>query len=146
VMLAPMAPHFASELWARFRYAAHRACPESEFIDWNAGVLSQKWPKVDANHKVSLTFKANNVIITETKVTCEELRRMSEEQALFLALQQPVLVNHIKGKQVLGTNWLVYDDFEGVFTVKIDRSEEKAREKAEKAEKKSKKKLKKDVN
>lgn len=146
VMLAPMAPHFASELWARFRYASHRACPESEFIDWNAGVLSQKWPKVDANHKVSLTFKANNVIITETKITCEELRRMSEEQALFLALQQPVLVNHIKDKQVLGTNWLVYDDFEGVFTVKIDRSEEKAREKAEKAEKKSKKKLKKDVN
>lgn len=140
VMLAPMAPHFASELWARFANAAHKVSGKNDNIDWSADVFNQKWPKVDAEHKIDLTFKINNAIICQTKATCGEIRKMSEEQALFLALQQPKLVNSIKGKQVLGTSWFVYEDYEGIFTIQIDRSEDIAREIAERLEKKKQKK------
>ena len=135
IMIAPMAPHFASELWTRFTSAKNRAAEISDHINWNQDVFSQKWPKVDPHHQVELTIKANNAIIGTLNVKCEELNKMSEEQALFAALNQPKVVNYLKGKKVLGTNWTICEDYEGILTVNIDRSVEIEKQKAEKAAK-----------
>lgn len=43
IAVAPMAPHFASELWLRFLSASGRFNKE-----WEKPVLEQSWPKVDA--------------------------------------------------------------------------------------------------
>lgn len=135
VMLAPMAPHFASELWERFKSAKNRVAETSDHINWDADVFSQKWPEVDTHHQLELTIKANNVIIATVNITCGELNKMSEEQVLFIALNQEDVVKYIKGKKVLGTHWMVYQSFEGVLTIQIDRSAEMAKQKAEKAAK-----------
>ena len=54
IMLAPMAPHFASELWSGFVSAPHRLNTSTDEIDWNSKVLEQSWPNVDMNYALDL--------------------------------------------------------------------------------------------
>lgn len=61
IMLAPMAPHFASELWEQFRALPHRLNPSSEEIQWDRGVFEQSWPTVDEDYALDLTFKVSEV-------------------------------------------------------------------------------------
>jgi leucyl-tRNA synthetase len=135
IMLAPMAPHFASELWERFRSAKNRINEHSAHINWNADVFSQRWPKVDENFNVDFIIKVNNVVIVESKIKCGELNRMSEEQALFIALNEKKALEYLKGKQILKTNWLIHEDYEGILTFYIDRSETREKQKAKLKEK-----------
>jgi leucyl-tRNA synthetase len=62
IMLAPLAPHFASELWAGFCSAPHRI---SEDILWDADVLEQRWPEVDPDYhvKVYLIVSTGNIFL-----------------------------------------------------------------------------------
>lgn len=53
VLLAPVAPHFASELWCMFISAPDRLCA-SEEICWNRGVFEQTWPKIDSDYNMDL--------------------------------------------------------------------------------------------
>jgi leucyl-tRNA synthetase len=138
IMLAPMAPHFSSELWARFLSADNRADDTSKHINWDGDVFSQKWPTVDDYHEVEFTVKANNAIIGNMKVKNGDLNQMTEEQALFMALNQKDVVKYLTGLKVLGTSWFIYKDYEGVLTIHVDRTAEAASRKAEKAEKQQK--------
>lgn len=56
-MIAPMAPHFASELWAKFTAAPNRINNHSMEIKWDENVLQQQWPDIDPDYKVDLIFK-----------------------------------------------------------------------------------------
>ena len=53
IMLAPLAPHFASELWAGFCSAPHRLTNDGG-IQWDKDVLEQNWPEIDMNYKMRL--------------------------------------------------------------------------------------------
>lgn len=53
IMLAPIAPHFASELWSGFVSAPNRLNTTEE-IDWEKNVLEQRWPKIDSNYNMDL--------------------------------------------------------------------------------------------
>lgn len=59
VMLAPMAPHFASELWAKFVSTPNRINEDSEDIKWTDDVLEQMWPNVDMEYNLDLIIKVN---------------------------------------------------------------------------------------
>lgn len=52
-MLAPIAPHFASELWSGFLSASHRLNSNEE-INWDEDVLKQKWPKIDSSYNMDI--------------------------------------------------------------------------------------------
>lgn len=54
VILAPMAPHFASELWSGFVSAPNRINTSSKEINWDQGVLEQTWPEVDSDYRLEL--------------------------------------------------------------------------------------------
>ena len=54
IILAPMAPHFASELWSGFVSAPYRINTSSKEINWDQGVLEQTWPEVDSNYHLEL--------------------------------------------------------------------------------------------
>lgn len=124
IMLAPMAPHFASELWSRFRSVPNRINEHSEHINWTADVFNQKWPKVDEEFKVNFCIKANNAVIHESEIKCGELNQMSEEQALFLGLNNQATIKYLTGQKVLGTSWTIRENYEGILTFHIDRSAE----------------------
>lgn len=138
IMIAPMAPHFASELWARFTAAPNRVSKTSNHINWEGDVFSQRWPKVDPHLEVEIQVKANNHVMKRLKVCCGELNKMTEEQALFMALNSPDVLKQLQGKKVLGTSWVVHENYEGIFTISIDRTEEIERQKLENAEKAAK--------
>jgi hypothetical protein len=98
----------------------------------------QKWPTVDDYHEVELTVKANNAIIGNLKVKNGELNKMTEEQALFIALNQKEVVKYLTGLKILGTNWFIYKDYEGVITINVDRTAEAEKRKEIKTEKRQK--------
>lgn len=58
IMLAPFAPHFASELWSAFSAAKYHLINEDE-IKLDKDVLEQKWPEIDMNYKMKLSIKVN---------------------------------------------------------------------------------------
>lgn len=58
IMLAPFAPHFASELWSLFSAAKYHLINEDE-IKLDKDVLDQKWPEIDMNYKMKLLVKVN---------------------------------------------------------------------------------------
>lgn len=130
IMLSPMTPHFASELWTRFIEAPNRVNENADYIKWDKDVFSQSWPKVDPNHKVELSIKANNVLLETLQIECGELNKMTEEQALFLALNQEKIVKYLRKQKVLGTSWSISEDYEGILTVHVDRTEELQRNKS----------------
>ncbi|CRK99178.1 CLUMA_CG012473, isoform A [Clunio marinus] len=120
IMLAPLAPHFASELWATFTSAENRINKSADFIKWNENVLSQHWPKVDPIHKVELTIKVNNYVVSTLMVECGELRKMSGDEAFSKALNQEVIKRYIEDRKILGSTWEVFEDYEGVITLFVE--------------------------
>ncbi|VVC31618.1 Hypothetical protein CINCED_3A018979 [Cinara cedri] len=54
IMLAPIAPHFASALWSGFVSATGRLNQDYENISWEDDVINQKWPEVDIDYIFSL--------------------------------------------------------------------------------------------
>lgn len=60
ILLAPIAPHFAAELWSGFLSAPDRINTNDE-IDWNGDVLHQKWPKIDSNYNMDIICQVNEV-------------------------------------------------------------------------------------
>lgn len=54
ILLAPMAPYFASELWAGFQSAPNRVNEKTDDFDWNKDVLKQSWPQIDWDYKLDL--------------------------------------------------------------------------------------------
>lgn len=65
IMLAPIAPHFASELWAKFlaipNRAESKATDGQTSIDWTKDVLEQSWPVVSKNFQYWLDIKVKNL-------------------------------------------------------------------------------------
>lgn len=57
IMLAPMAPHFASELWTKFTSVPNRTNTKISDIKWDLDVLEQTWPDVDMEYKLDLSVK-----------------------------------------------------------------------------------------
>ncbi|XP_069586258.1 leucine--tRNA ligase, mitochondrial [Ranitomeya imitator] len=47
IMISPMAPHLASELWKGMGHVAHKLCPQ---YSWSKDVLLQTWPTVDPEY------------------------------------------------------------------------------------------------
>lgn len=51
IMLAPFAPHFASELWAIFCSAKYHLIDNTE-VDLNKTIFEQKWPDIDMDYNL----------------------------------------------------------------------------------------------
>lgn len=52
ILMAPMAPHFAAQLWQGIALVPYRL-NENEF-NWSGTVFEQKWPVVDDNFPMYL--------------------------------------------------------------------------------------------
>uniref|UniRef100_UPI00358F09DE probable leucine--tRNA ligase, mitochondrial n=1 Tax=Myxine glutinosa TaxID=7769 RepID=UPI00358F09DE len=62
IMIAPLAPHFASELWAGLCSVKNK---QSTCYDWKSTILQQRWPVTDAYYKapsdtIEMLVKINN--------------------------------------------------------------------------------------
>ncbi|CAH0695173.1 unnamed protein product [Spodoptera exigua] len=88
IMLAPVTPHFCSELWAGLQSAPHRLTESSNMIDWGKGVLEQTWPKVDENYELSFLCKVDGADRCELKLKSSDLLSLTHEKAVQMMLNQ----------------------------------------------------------
>ncbi|KAK3750293.1 hypothetical protein RRG08_015784 [Elysia crispata] len=84
VMISPMAPHYASELWSGFK-----PCTLYESHDWASDVLDQGWPRLDDDFMMPLTYRINNVDVSEIGVPYKMFDELTKEIALSLVQQDP---------------------------------------------------------
>ncbi|XP_059164459.1 probable leucine--tRNA ligase, mitochondrial isoform X2 [Physella acuta] len=82
IMISPMAPHFASELWVGLSDVAQHNSHQ-----WENSVLQQAWPKIDDDFLVPLTFKVNNVAVADIGVQYSRFGQLDKEAALELVLK-----------------------------------------------------------
>lgn len=123
IMISPMAPHFASELWNRFVNLPDRATESSEEIKWDLDVFQQNWPIIDPNFPLELTFKVNNYQVPSIKIPHLQLNQLTAEEAVDLALKHNPVLEYINNRKILRTNFILYPGCEGIVNISIERSE-----------------------
>jgi leucyl-tRNA synthetase len=120
IMLAPFAPHFASELWCRFVSAPNRIGVTSKYIDWNVDIFHQQWPPVDSNHQVEFNVKVNNSVIHKFKYPCGKMNKLNVDEAISLALGHEHTIKYLKGRKIISSSWHVYPDYEGTLNLNVE--------------------------
>lgn len=79
IMLAPMAPSFASELWAGYATAPNRIGNTGE-VQWDQPVFKQSWPKVDSNYVSKL--RSDGITAKQSYDRQRKLKQRAEKKAL----------------------------------------------------------------
>nr|XP_023028907.1 probable leucine--tRNA ligase, mitochondrial [Leptinotarsa decemlineata] len=119
ILLAPMAPHFASELWSGFVSAPNRL-NHSEEIQWEKGVFDQKWPQIDLDYKLDLVCQVNGFENSVVKIPRRDLDKLSKDEAIRIALGQKEVQNTLTTRNVLDICYTMYDGCEGVVNILTD--------------------------
>lgn len=121
-MLAPLAPHFASELWSRFCAVPGRVSPEDRLdLNWSADVLQQRWPMIDEAYKLDLVFKINGLDLGVAKFTADQLRKLTHDQALVAALTDATVQDYVANNPIQNTSYVHYDGCEAVISISVQR-------------------------
>lgn len=128
IMLAPMAPHFASELWAGMQSAPGRIEKVKGEIDWSKPVLQQTWPVVDSSYFLSFECAVNTAINCKLKLPRKDLDSLTLETALQLALDQPTVQKYTYNNPVIGTTWKFYPGLYAYLDIAVDRKKIKLAE------------------
>ncbi|XP_017888078.1 probable leucine--tRNA ligase, mitochondrial isoform X2 [Ceratina calcarata] len=105
IMLAPFAPHFASELWSAFCAAKHHLISEDE-VDLDTDVMEQKWPEIDKNYNMTLEVRVNSALVTKIKVPKYELDKLSLEAALDLTENSRDVQKRLKNRKIIESKLL----------------------------------------
>ncbi|XP_041975522.1 probable leucine--tRNA ligase, mitochondrial [Aricia agestis] len=119
IMLSPVTPHFCSELWAGFTSAPHKL--GDSFIDWNTGVLEQRWPTVDSNYPLSFQCKVDGADRCELKIEASKLPHLTEEKALQAMLQEESVQKTLR-HGILRTKYELYPDCRAILHIYTNRS------------------------
>ncbi|KFM61036.1 putative leucine--tRNA ligase, mitochondrial, partial [Stegodyphus mimosarum] len=132
IMLAPLAPHFASELWTAFCSVALGGQKCS--FDLNKPVLLQKWPEFDENCEMEIHIKLNGEECDSVILPRKELLSLSEEQAIDLALNRQKVLDVLNGAKVKHARYKKWPNYDSdVFIVYIPQKKAKKPAKLSKA-------------
>ncbi|KOB65649.1 Leucyl-tRNA synthetase, partial [Operophtera brumata] len=120
IMLAPVTPHFCSELWAGFLSAPKRLNQNSHLINWDKAVLEQTWPRVDDDFELSYMCKVDGADRCELKIKATDLLTLDHEKALQLMLEQEAIQKRI-GNGILRTKYEWYPDCRAILHITTNR-------------------------
>lgn len=138
-MLAPLAPHFASELWSQFcAVPGRRNGADLADLHWDRDVLQQRWPIVDPDYKLDLVYKVNGLDMGVGKFTAAELERLTADQALVAALTTAAVQDYIGDSPILNTGYTHYAGCEATVTLSVQRRAESTGPKVKSKKNKSK--------
>nr|XP_033336368.1 probable leucine--tRNA ligase, mitochondrial isoform X1 [Megalopta genalis] len=104
IMLAPIVPHFASELWAGFCSVKHHLISENE-VNLDKDVMEQTWPEIDMNYNMVIATLINSKRIKMFRVPKYQLDKMSAEEVLDVVTNDPEIKRHLKDKTIARTNF-----------------------------------------
>ncbi|KAM8710265.1 hypothetical protein ACLKA7_016972 [Drosophila subpalustris] len=121
IMLAPMAPHFASELWSKFVSVPGRLNAASEELQWSKNVLEQRWPDVDAAYQLDLAIKVNGFENCVIKVARNQLDKVNHSDALDIAFNTHSVTSYLIDKKIRTTNFVLYPGIEAILNIYVDK-------------------------
>ncbi|XP_067646344.1 leucine--tRNA ligase, mitochondrial [Eurosta solidaginis] len=121
IMLAPMAPHFASELWSKFVATPNRLNIESTELQWDRDVLEQRWPDTDLDYKLDLTIKVNGFENCAIKVSRKNLDRITHNDAMDIAFNTASVTSYLIDKKIRTTNFELYPGIEAILNIYVDK-------------------------
>ncbi|XP_066156838.1 probable leucine--tRNA ligase, mitochondrial isoform X2 [Euwallacea fornicatus] len=127
MLLAPMAPHFASELWSGFVSAPNRLNMSNEIL-WERGVLEQKWPETDMDYQLELGCQINGSEKSTVKLRRRALEGLSQEKAVELASKQPEIEKRLKNRSVVSVVFQAHPGFDSVVNFITDNPQAKLKE------------------
>ncbi|XP_034191466.2 leucyl-tRNA synthetase, mitochondrial [Osmia lignaria lignaria] len=105
IMLAPIAPHFASELWATFCSAKHHLINENE-VKLDKDVMEQDWPEIDMEYNMILRINVNGKFYKKFKIPRYKLDKLSADEAFDIVVNEPAIQKRLQNRQVIGTKLL----------------------------------------
>lgn len=120
-MLAPAAPHFASELWSKFVCAPQRINETDADWNWDKDVLLQNWPLIDNEYKVDLLIKINGYENCSLKIEHNRIDSISQEKALDLALQEPSVISFLADRKIRTIDYVQYPGIEAILNIYADK-------------------------
>lgn len=129
IMISPMAPHFASEMWSRFVSAPHRKNLE---INWNSDILHQNWPEVDDTHDLSVMVKVNCIDSATYKFPRAKLDQLRHEDVLQMAMRDEKVLDVISSINITSTKFDLYPGCHGVLNIFLDQPLKVKKEKKKK--------------
>uniref|UniRef100_A0A8C0F7S4 leucine--tRNA ligase n=1 Tax=Bubo bubo TaxID=30461 RepID=A0A8C0F7S4_BUBBB len=100
IMVAPMAPHIASEMWKGLAHMQNKLCTHHQ---WNVDVLHQSWPKVDPEYLQPSDVVEMSVLINNKacgKVFVPQQAARNFEEVHELVLQSELGVKHLQGRTI----------------------------------------------
>ncbi|XP_034946291.1 probable leucine--tRNA ligase, mitochondrial [Chelonus insularis] len=106
IMLAPIAPRFASELWSGFCSAPYFLIDNDPFMNREKDVLEQRWPEVDMNYKLNLHIRIGTQEVDKIKVSRYILEQISVKEATDFAHKSDKFRNIIKKHKIIDVQFL----------------------------------------
>lgn len=103
IMMSPMVPHLASELWRGVGQVEHKLCTQ---YNWNKDVLHQAWPIIDPEYlrqpdTVEVSVLINNKACGSVSVPFDVSRDCEKIQDLVM--QSQLGVTHLQGRTIKRT-------------------------------------------
>ncbi|KAJ8925000.1 hypothetical protein NQ315_001165 [Exocentrus adspersus] len=126
ILLAPMAPYFASELWSGFISAPNRLDSSGE-IQWDKSVLEQKWPETDMDYNLDLVFQVNGSEKGVVKIQRKQMEALAKEEAVALAFKQKEIVDILSKRNVLDVTYTLRPGCEGIVNILTEKPQPKAK-------------------
>ncbi|XP_061230953.1 leucine--tRNA ligase, mitochondrial [Neopsephotus bourkii] len=100
IMVAPMAPHIASEMWKGLAHMQNKLCTHHH---WDADVLHQSWPNVDPEYLQPSDVVEMSVLINNKacgKVFVPQQAARNFEEVHELVLQSELGAKHLQGRTI----------------------------------------------
>uniref|UniRef100_A0A8B9PWJ8 leucine--tRNA ligase n=1 Tax=Apteryx owenii TaxID=8824 RepID=A0A8B9PWJ8_APTOW len=100
IMVAPMAPHIASEMWKGLAHMQNKLCTHH---NWDADVLHQSWPKIDPKYLQPSDVIEMSVLINNKacgKVSVPQQAARNFEEVHELVLQSELGIRHLQGRTI----------------------------------------------
>ncbi|XP_066597443.1 leucine--tRNA ligase, mitochondrial [Prorops nasuta] len=111
IMLAPVTPNFASELWAGFCSIPNLQI--SKEVNLDKDVLEQKWPEVDWEYMMKLWVNVNGNLIKKIGIPRKALENLSPESALEFVMNDEDIQKSLKNKAVKDVKLLLEEGYDG---------------------------------
>ena len=114
IILAPMAPHLATELWECFRTVPNRL---TDSFDFDKNIWHQKWPELYQTDNMELRILANNKQVSKIPIVKWYFDTLTEEQAFDLACHDSKVQDKVLPFNIAKKTFSKQEDFEAVLNI-----------------------------
>ncbi|KYN10120.1 putative leucyl-tRNA synthetase, mitochondrial [Trachymyrmex cornetzi] len=123
IMLAPFAPHFASELWTTFCSAKYHLIDNTE-VDLNKTIFEQKWPDIDMDYNLVMNVYVNKRAFLKMKIPRRELNKMAADTALEYVVLHPYYQKYSYNKYVVDVNFKAEKSCDASLYITMEKQKE----------------------